>query len=328
MKKVSVIVPVYNAKDTLINCVGSLVKQTLQDIEIILVNDCSTDNSLLIMQLLKEKFPDKIVLIDSPVNQGAGGARNLGVAAASGEYIGFVDSDDLVDPTMYEKLYHQAVRTGYDIIDCGFVREATGKAVVYTSDDLTGELDDEKRSRLIVAGGYIWSKIFKTSFFKSPDFVFRNHAILEDSEIIAFAFATAKSIGNVKEALYLYKDTADSLSKAADPKHYYNSCLDAMKAIYDKLSPLPGYEGIRESVEYEMLQLYSYAVNACLTLGIEDSDFDVVSRLKEIRKFRSGHITPGYCNRYVKAKIEPEAVRIMELNDRSPEELAMRVHKK
>ncbi|MCR4687913.1 MAG: glycosyltransferase, partial [Lachnospiraceae bacterium] len=106
--KVSVIVPAYNVEDTLFDCIASLVMQTLNDIEIIIVNDCSTDHTYMVMQMLEEKFPDKIIIIDSPVNRGPGGARNLGMEYASGDYIGFVDSDDYVAKDMYEKLYNEA----------------------------------------------------------------------------------------------------------------------------------------------------------------------------------------------------------------------------
>ena len=80
MAKVSVIVPVYNSENTLVNAVGCLINQTLKDIEIVLVNDASTDNSWTIMQLLEERFPNNIMIINSTVNQGAGGARNIGLS--------------------------------------------------------------------------------------------------------------------------------------------------------------------------------------------------------------------------------------------------------
>ena len=108
MKKVSVIVPVYNAEKTLTDCLGNLVHQTLEDIELILVNDASTDGSLEILLSCERQFPDKVLLINSSENLGAGGARNLALDMAQGEYVGFVDADDMVDSHMYEKLYTAA----------------------------------------------------------------------------------------------------------------------------------------------------------------------------------------------------------------------------
>ena len=321
MPKVSIIVPVYNAADTLLTCVKSLIHQTLQDIEIILVNDGSTDNSWLIMQLLEEKFPDKLIIIDSPTNEGAGGARNLGLSYASGDYFGFVDADDLVDNTMYEKLYNEAVRTGYDIIDCGFHFEQKQQSIIYTSDELSGELTPHKRNELIASGGYIVTKLFKREYFLSHNFTFRHNVILEDSEIVAYAMATAKNIGNVKEVLYIYKDSDYSSSKVIHPIKYFHSCFDAMNAIFDKLHVLPNYASIKESVEYEILQMYSYSIICLLQNKQEYSKEEILSCLSTLREFRLAKISNGYDNKYIQEKMPKKEIEIMAFNDVSPHKL-------
>ncbi len=325
MKKVSIIVPVYNSKSTLIPCMGNLINQTLNDLEIVLVNDCSTDNSMQVINLFAQRFPDKVIAIDSPTNQGAGGARNLGIAAASGEYIGFVDADDMVEPTMFEKLYNEAVRTGYDIIDSGFYKEDEKLAIIFTSDELCGTLDSCKRNDLIASGGYIVTKLFKASYFKAHDFTFRKNCILEDSEILSYAFATANSIGNVKEILYYYKDNSKSSSKLIDASGYFNSCFNAMKAIYEKLSSLPNYNEIKEGAEYEMLQMYSYAINNCFVNTTTDTSFDIEASLSKIREFRLNNITKGYNNQYIIDKIDPTSIEIMKLCDESPKKVILSV---
>lgn len=93
MPAVSIIVPCYNVEKYLPRCIESLVNQTLEDIEIILVNDASPDNSIKIMKEYELKYPNKIKIIDSQINLRQGGARNLGIDIATGEFIGFVDSD-------------------------------------------------------------------------------------------------------------------------------------------------------------------------------------------------------------------------------------------
>lgn len=115
MCKVSVIVPVYNVAPYLHKCLDSIINQTLQDIEIICVNDCSTDNSLEILKEYSEK-DSRIKLIDFKENKGVSAARNAGIKNAQGEYIGFVDSDDWIDLDFYEKLYTKAIKTGCDIV--------------------------------------------------------------------------------------------------------------------------------------------------------------------------------------------------------------------
>ena len=101
--KVSIIVPVYNNEKYLRRCLESLVNQSLKDIEIILINDCSTDKSIDILNGYEEKYSEKITLINLNENKRPGGARNRGIEAAKGEYLGFVDSDDYVEKDMYER---------------------------------------------------------------------------------------------------------------------------------------------------------------------------------------------------------------------------------
>lgn len=261
--KISVIMPVYNSQRTLVRAVGSVLKQTLQDIEIICVNDASTDDSLNILMQLQNISHGKLVVIDSEENLGAGGARNLALDVAKGEYIGFVDSDDYIAPLMYEALYDEAKKYDYDIVDSGFYKESEDLAIIYTSDELKGELDAYKRSELIVSGGYLWSKIFKKELFESPKLRMRKNAILEDADILTYLLLRAKSIGNVKEIFYFYADSCGSLSKENNNVKYYENVYNAMEAIYKKTHKFEFYKDVKMAVEYEIIQLYSYGVNIC-----------------------------------------------------------------
>jgi glycosyltransferase involved in cell wall biosynthesis len=201
MKKVSVIVTAYNSSATLARCLGSLVHQTLDDIEIVVVNDASTDDTLDIMSRCKEQFPEKIVVIDGKVNRGNGGAINQGLDAATGEYIGFVDSDDYVTANMFELLYSKAKEKDADIVDCGIYLEQTDSAILFAGDNVIGDLDGPKRSLLIYGSGYLVSKIFKKELFETPKKIrLREHIrCLQDNDILKYMFLRAKNIWNVKE---------------------------------------------------------------------------------------------------------------------------------
>lgn len=118
--KVSIIVPVYNMEKYLITCMDSMIAQTLSDIEIICVNDGSTDNSLSILEKYKEK--DSRVKIICTSNMGYGHAMNVGIKEATGKYIGIVEPDDYVDVKMYEILYHRAIAMNADIVKSDFYR--------------------------------------------------------------------------------------------------------------------------------------------------------------------------------------------------------------
>lgn len=116
MIKVSVIIPIYNAEEHLQRCINSVLNQTEQNMEIILVDDGSGDNSLKICQNYQKK--DKRIIVIHQENAGVSAARNAGIVRACGEYIGFVDSDDWIDSQMYEKLLNEADKCDADIVMC------------------------------------------------------------------------------------------------------------------------------------------------------------------------------------------------------------------
>lgn len=116
--KISVIVPIYNTEKFLRKCIESILNQTLQEIEIILINDGSTDNSHNICLEYAEKYPEKIIYVNNK-NIGCSATRNLGIELAKGEYIAFVDSDDYIEKTMYEELWNEKEKNNSDVIICG-----------------------------------------------------------------------------------------------------------------------------------------------------------------------------------------------------------------
>lgn len=312
MPKVSIIVPAYNAEKTLAACLGNLVHQTLADIEIILVNDCSTDNTLSVMMDCETQFSDKVIVVNSDKNRGAGGARNVGLCYASGEYIGFVDSDDIVVPEMYEKLYQKAIEGDYDIVDCGYYNEATDSAMVHTSDELCGTLNDWKRSELIVSGGFFWSRIFKKSLLDRINIQFRENCILEDCETLMLTFAKAHNIGNVKEILYCYKNYAGSISKYTNADSYFRNASAAIEAVYNTLSVLPNYKGIQLAVEYAIVNFCVLIANSCLINGEDIPEFIKKDRLKKVAGYLQSMVKlPFADNKYIKNKISPQDINTL-----------------
>lgn len=128
---ISIIVPVYNTEKYLQDCIDSLVNQTMKEIEIIFVNDASTDSCLEIMKKNQKECPDKIIVIDSKENLKQGGARNLGLRIAQGDYILFVDSDDFVAPTICEKMYKRIIEQNADI--CNIALASTPESTLYNT---------------------------------------------------------------------------------------------------------------------------------------------------------------------------------------------------
>ena len=170
--KLSVIVPVYNmaGDDKLKHCLDSLVSQTLSDdeIEIIAVDDCSGDNSFEVMRQYEKEYPKRFVAVKSPVNHHQGGAKNIGLGIAAGDYIGFIDADDWVVPDYYERLLKRALETNADMVGCDYslVDHYTftpGQVVHNNSEEQTGDMTREKYKKLLIDTGSLVVKIYKRS---------------------------------------------------------------------------------------------------------------------------------------------------------------------
>lgn len=205
--KVSIIVPIYNVQDYLRRCVESLVNQTLQDIEIILINDGSPDDSQVIIDEFVEKYPHKVIGLVKE-NGGLSDARNFGIPYAKGEFIGFVDSDDYLDVTMYEKLYNKAVGTDSDIVTCGYygVDENANVFRYFQKGRMEefGKSISENPTLLYINSPYAWNKLYRKSLFLKHDVRFPKGLIYEDIATIYPIFSYANKISKVDEALYYY----------------------------------------------------------------------------------------------------------------------------
>lgn len=323
-KKVSVIVPVYNGEKQFGGCIGNLVHQTLEDIEIIFIDDCSTDNSLSVLYECQRQYPDKVRVIVSPENRRAGGARNLGLDLATGEYIGFVDCDDFPDVMMYEKMYAKAKEGNYDIVDGAFIDMVHQEVRLFITDENTGVLDGEKRSRLLVRGGYLWSKLVRRELIEKYHLRFREHvAMLEDADFLDFLLAVAYSAGNVNDVIYRYNDTVGALSKTKKQKDYTESSYTVMEAIYERMHNLPNYKDIEEALEYGIIRFYVSAVIDCIEHYLAKEDFPALEILDRLRKLRRKVARPGYTNQYLRGVLEPIELEIAKMNDEDPKLLLM-----
>ena len=199
MVKVSIIVPVYNVYKYLDKCLKSLVNQTLKDIEIIVVNDGSPDNSQDIIDKYVKEYPDKIKSFVKE-NGGQGSARNFGIKKASGEYIGYVDSDDFVREDMYQLLYNKAKSENLDICICAnyIAYEDSSKLIC---EDNYYVINDNKENAFFGKLA-VWNKIYKKSIVENLSF--RSMVWYEDVDFTVSALEKAKKIGYVDDALYYY----------------------------------------------------------------------------------------------------------------------------
>lgn len=175
MVNVSIIVPVYNTEKYLKKCLDSLVNQTLSNIEILVVNDGSNDNSQKIINEYAEKYSFVRSLIKA--NGGLSDARNYAIPYATGEYIGFVDSDDYVEPDMYQKMYSKAKQKNLDLIECNFIWEYDDKIKYDIGNKYTNTDDFFLLGRVMVC-----NKLFKLSLVKDNNIKFPVGLRYEDIE--------------------------------------------------------------------------------------------------------------------------------------------------
>lgn len=289
-----------------------------------MVDDASTDSSREVMMRLEQTNPERVMVVCNEVNRGAGGARNIAFEYAHGDYLAFVDSDDYIHTTFLEKLADELEKGGYDFVDCGYFNEREDKATLHTGRELRGSLDDEKRCGLIVAGGYLWSKLFRKELFFDNGIAFREKCILEDSETLVELIAYAGSVGAVEDTLYWYSASPDSVSRGQSSVSYVNNIYEAMKALIGLQDKLENYDLLRPAIEYEILQMYDYGVIKVLDDMQNDHVMDTVNELKRLRDLRINHITKGYDNSFIRDRIKKLDIELMALNDEDPRKLIAR----
>lgn len=231
MAKVAIIVPVYNVEKYLRKCLDSLINQTLKDIEIICINDGSTDKSL---EILKEyKNRDSRIILLNPKNSGQSVARNRGIEIAKGEYLGFVDPDDWIDLDYYEKLYNAASTNDTDIAVGGIIR-VTGikkkKFLNFEKETLTDNTKLKFELCDVPEKSYIWNKIYKTQKLKEINLKFEEGRIFEDCIFTPQALFFLGKMVTVPNTYYYYLRRNNSTVKQRSQKANADSIYAHKKA--------------------------------------------------------------------------------------------------
>lgn len=231
MKKVSIIVPVYNVEKYLRSCLDSIINQTFKDIEIICVNDGSTDNSL---EILKEysKKDDRIIIINQE-NKGLSAARNTGIQNADSEFIAFVDSDDWIDLEFIEKLYNAAIKNNCDIAAASIIRKREHSQkyrVHYSEEKVYTTLEEKLNICKIPNCCYVWNKLYKSELVKNN--LFKAGAFYEDVFWTPYVLHQAENLVTVPEINYFYRVNNQSIvKKIQSPKKQEDSYRAKKKVI-------------------------------------------------------------------------------------------------
>ena len=224
MADISVIIPVYNGEKYIRKCLDSVINQTKKEIEIVVVNDGSTDNT---ESIIKE-YKDKRIKYFKNTNHGIGYSRNFGVSKSSGKYIMFLDSDDYIDKDECKLLYEKCLEDDLDISICDFYK-------VYNNNLIEVNLGDFKSSSLKDNPDIIteflnpWGKLYNKKILTDNKIKFVENLKYEDAPFVIETFCNAKKIGKVNKALHYYVIHGNSETTVRDEK-----CFDILK-IVDKI---------------------------------------------------------------------------------------------
>lgn len=268
MKRISLIIPCYNVENYIDRCLESVTAQTIgiENLEIILVNDASTDDTLAKLYAWEKKYPENILVVTYEENLRQGGARNAGLDYASGEYIGFVDSDDWIEPEMYEELYTALVESDADYSQCKFIRD---NGSLDLTDRGTGarkllEFDKkgnfywgkypEKDDKEGTFGGIV-TKLFKRELIYSHNVRFPEKMAYEDNYWSGLMKLFTGKVCLVDRILYHYCINTGSTTHSKNMEHHFDR-LDIEVALLDEYKRLGAFDIFHDDIMLDFLQRY------------------------------------------------------------------------
>lgn len=272
MKRLSVIIPCYNVQEYLSKCIDSVIDNELDDIEIILVNDGSKDDTLKIIKEYKKKCKDIIKIVDQE-NQGLSMARNAGIEVSTGEYITFLDSDDYVDSKMYSTMLDKAYESNFDLVVCG-VKMLYSDHELNVNSGVVKDCNSKEEVKEVMYNFYpaACNKLYKREVI--GDLRFKKGVWFEDVEFMYRLLPHVKSIGIVNEYYYYYLQREGSITYVYNSKLYdflYN--LDGVVEYYKENG---FYEEYKEELEYTYVR-YLYA-----------TFIKRIAKMKDKKEFKKG----------------------------------------
>ena len=242
MPKVSVIVPVYNVEKYLERCLNSLVNQTLDDIEIIIVNDGTKDNSEKIIKEFLDKYPQKIIYLKKE-NGGLSDARNYGIPYAKGEYIAFLDSDDYIEKEMYKEMYELAKKENSDMVECDFIWEYPDKI----KEDI-GQIYNGKKEMLEKVRVVAWNKLIKRSILEKTKIQFPKGLRYEDVEFTYKLIPYLDKVAFLKKPYIHYTQRDNSIINVQNERT--KEIFIVLDNVLDYYKANNFYDEYKEEIEY------------------------------------------------------------------------------
>ncbi len=272
-KKLSVIVAVYNTEKYLEKCLESLLNQTYKNIELIVINDCSTDNSLRILKQYAKKYSN-IVLVENEKNRGLSYSRNTGLDHATGDYIGYIDSDDYIDSTYYENIMEKIVSENADMA-------ITDMKIVYEDssypDHITKGCDGELTKLNFIKNGLAASacnKVFKKEIISK--YRFAEGKLNEDLAVIIPSIVEANKIVYVPDNYYYYVQRGGSIQNSGFSDKRFD-IFYGVELTLERIKKCKNYDKISQAIIYEQLIV--------LLIYVIPKEKNLIRRYQILRKF-------------------------------------------
>lgn len=287
---VSIIIPVYNVVDYLDQCLESVVDQTYQDLEIILINDGSTDESD--QKCIDWAKKDSRIIYISKKNEGLGSSRNLGIKISSGEYIAFLDSDDWLDNTFIEKMLDCALKLNADLAFCDYykVDNDTGKKRAFNTKLYTEEITSVCSQPQLLYGADVamWIKLYKREILTEHELVIPDIPY-EDTAVYALIASECSVIAHRKEKLLYYRENRSGsiLNKIENRKYAVN----ALRYVCDGMKKQDRFDTYYKQLERFAVRFVSYSVRELKFL--DDSERHIQILLDFLDEY-----FPGWRNPY------------------------------
>lgn len=264
---VSVIVPCYNVEKYIFRCLHSIETQTygFENIELILIDDASTDNTLALINAFAQKYPENVTVIALSQNGKQGAARNKGMDIATGKYIMFVDSDDLLATTMIEKMHAKIVEYDCDEVRCGSKYFSSDDELsshrVGTNDSFSDLTDDNERKNYILASMscIVHSRLFRREVFETNHIRFMENVFYEDAHFSGICCFYINSKYWLDEDLYYYYQNPNStMSSFTNQKNMDHIAIS--NRIFDELKERGIYDDVMARFYHEINAFYFWMI--------------------------------------------------------------------
>lgn len=306
--KVSIILPVYNVEKYLSACLDSLLAQTLEEIEIVAVNDGSTDGSLQILQAYQSLNPEKLFIF-STENHGVSRARNYGFAHSHGEYVWFVDSDDFVEPDACRLLYEKATADGNDLVLFRYynVDSETGVRKEYLASCHNQNFRvADKPYELPAISPYPWIKFIHRDLFNG--LCFPEGIRFEDLPVAYLLAVKARSIGYVDQCFYNYRKNVGFLSRLTPSTLHIRNAIIFMKEEMEKLGLFEQYQ---TELDFIAVRHFFYRFWKLLTNYETDQKELKLQLINELFDYMESNIPDWENNHYVRYSLPPHIGRLL-----------------